>query len=154
MKLLGIGAQASENNLHWATEGVHEDILYAQLLRDPQLSNCQNTTSKELPVLVAVEYGRVDILRVWLMNGTRNLVYSLNSINIDLTYQSSLHLAVDGGDLVSVKVLLEARENVNLRGKDSNLNITPLQLAAKDRRIEILDELIAHYAMLDDALYP
>lgn len=120
VKLLGVGEKANENNIHRVTEGGHEDIVCALLLCDPQLSNCQNT-SKELPNFVAVEHGRVDILRI-RMNGDRNLVASLNTINNNLGYQSELHQAVDLGDMTSVKVLLEAGKSIHLRGKDSNLN--------------------------------
>lgn len=115
-------------------------------------------TDNELPIHMAVRSGRVDILGLLLMNGAQEHLDSLwsgSSVDNDVVgYQSALHLAVNCGNLAAVEALLEAGADVDLVGKGPDMiETTPLQLATRRGRIEVLDVLIVQGASLDDTLH-
>lgn len=155
-KLLGAGVEPNGIVLHKAVKGGHESVVSTVLLRNPLLALYRNTNN-ELPIHVAVRSGRVDILGLLLMNGAQEHIDSLwnGSFGDDVVgYQSALHLAVNCGNLAAVKALLEAGADIDLVGKGPDMvETTPLQLAARRGRIDVLDVLIAQGASLDDALH-
>ena len=89
-----------------------------------------------IPLHIAAQNGRVEVVRVLLEHGT-----DANAPN--KTQSTPLHVAAQQGEVEVVRVLLEHGANVNALGQDQS---TPLHTATEYRRVDVVRVLLKYGA--------
>lgn len=107
------------------------------------------STEKEIALMMAAFYGKVDMLRLLIANGVDVNVYLSPSSGFH-HHASALHQAVYSTSLEAVKILVE--EGANLEAKDLAYGGTPLGWAMYMQTEETDEEKIRKYAEIEKYL--